>query len=337
MRWTLLVGLVGLLGCGDKDTAVDDSGGDDSADDSGGDDTGNTSLPEWSWCAAGAGVGGGWDGALTISEDALFCGESREDRSLDEEQAAKVQVMLMPSALDFPIEGGSGLLTLPACAAFAPDEEGLQSSGEGVLNMTVVPYGSDTYFNLFIEQPMVGPDGVVWTLRVAMSGTGKPEQLELHGDYGGPFLDPQIGVTLCRGDCGDYTDQRALGSCTFDGVNSQHHDLTFEGGELGLELRIGDSFASTEPAILLKAEGTLNGEPFTQTDYWSLVYNPEHHHFSRDARVWLDQPIGEVCALEALGFDPWGEDPATTVRALGCDGALLSELPLTGEAYTRDE
>ena len=99
MRWTLLVGLVGLLGCGDKDTAVDDSGGDDSADDSGGDDTGNTSLPEWSWCAAGAGVGGGWDGALTISEDALFCGESREDRSLDEEQAAKVQVMLMPLSL----------------------------------------------------------------------------------------------------------------------------------------------------------------------------------------------------------------------------------------------
>ena len=120
-------------------------------------------------------------------------------------------------------------------------------------------------------------------------------------------------------------------------MSSQHHDLTFEGGELGLELRIGDSFASTEPAILLKAEGSLNGEPFTQTDYWSLVYNPEHHHFSRDARVWLDQPIGEVCALEALGFDPWGEDPATTVRALGCDGALLSELPLTGEAYTRDE
>jgi hypothetical protein len=248
-----------------------------------------------------------------------------------------VQLRLMAADLDFPIDGGSGVVTLPACAAFAPDEEGLQTSGEGVLNMTSVTYGSETFFNLFIEQPMVGPDGVVWTLRVGMSGTGKPEQLDLHGDYAGPFLDPQISMTLCRGDCADYTDQRVLGSCTFEGVGSQRHDLSFEGGELGLELRIGDSFASTEPAILLKAEGSLNGEPFTQTDYWSLVYNPEHHHFSRDARVWLDQPIGDVCALEALGFDPWGEDPATTVRALGCDGALLSELPLTGETYTRDE
>ena len=328
MRFPLLVGLLGLLGCGDKDNAEDDSGGDDS---------GNTSLPEWSWCAAGEGVGGGWDGALTISEDTLFCGESREDRSLDEEQAAKVQLRLMASALDFPIEGGAGVITLPACAAFAPDEEGLQSSGEGVLNMVPVTYGAESFFNLFIEQPMVGPDGTAWTLRVAMSGTGNPEQLDLHGDYGGPFMDPQISVTLCLGDCADYTDQRLLGSCTFEGVKDQRHDLTFEGGELGLTLRIGDSFASTEPAILLKAEGTLNGEPFTQTDYWSLVYNPEHHHFSRDARVWLNPPVGEVCALEALGFDPWGEDPATTVRALGCDGGLLSELPLTGETYTKDE
>jgi hypothetical protein len=203
--------------------------------------------------------------------------------------------------------------------------------------MTVVPYGADTFFNLFIEQPMVGPDGAVWTLRVAMSGTGQPEQLALHGDYGGPFMDPQIDLELCLGDCQSFGDSLALGSCTFEGVEDQRHDLTFEGGELGLTLRIGESFASTEPAILLKAEGSLDGEAFTQTDYWSLVYNPEHHHFSRDARVWLDQPIGEVCALEALGFDPWGEDPATTVRALGCDGGLISELPLTGETYTSDE
>lgn len=333
MRWTLLVGLLGLLGCGDKDTPS----GDSAADDSGGDDTGSTSLPDWSWCAPGEGVGGGWDGALVVTDDALYCGESREDRTLDEEQAAKVQLRLMPSALDFPTEGGSGLVTLPACAAFAPDEEGLQSSGEGVLSITVTPYGSETYFNLFIEQPMVGPDGAPWTLRVAMSGTGAPEQLELHGDYGGPFMDPQIGMTLCPGDCADYVDARLLGSCTFDGVKDQRHDFTFEGGELGLTLRIGDSFASTEPAILLKAEGSLDGESFVQTDYWSLVYNPEHHHFSRDARVWLDQPIGEVCALEALGFDPWGEDPATTIRTLGCDGGLIAELPLVSEAYTKDE
>lgn len=313
----------------------DQAPGDDSAtDDSATDDTGSPPVEGWAWCEEeGQGLGSG--ATLQITASALYCGGSDEGRELSDERAAKVQLYLPPQTLSLPTETTEGAFTLPACLRAAPEAEGPRSSGPGTLSLRVDTYGSETWHELTLTQPLEDSSGQTWTLTLSSWGEGSPAQVVVDGDYPDPFAGGGVTLSACPGDCTDYSAWRSLLSCTFASEDSDQHTFVFEGGELVLDLRIGQSMASTEPAMLVGARGTLDGVDFEQTDYWSLVYNPEHHHFSRDAQVWLPSPIGEVCALEVRAFDPWDEAPPTTVHALDCAGASLGERALSAESFSQ--
>ena len=95
--------------------------------------------------------------------------------------------------------------------------------------------------------------------------------------------------------------------------------------------------ASTEPAAFVRAEGNLDGTDFLQTDYYKLIYNPEHHHFSRDFAVLFDAPIGEVCGLKVLHLDPWGGEPPTEVHTIECDLGSLGTREVLSETFEKDD
>ena len=319
----MLLALTLALACSHKDSPADDSPiPDDSPDDS-------PAEPAWAECPDGPSASG--EGRLlTLGGGALYCGTFNEGRTLDEEQAAKAQLRLPEGSIILPTSAVSDApLTLPACVRFDPDTPGLLSAGEGTVSATFNTWGSDTTFSYQLRQPL--DDGR--TLAIQLSGLDQGQDLRLDGAYlsvDGPM---QASMMICEGRC-EYA-ETLFDSCTFEDVATQRNTITYSGGDIALDLRIGSSFASTEPGVFYQATGTHQGQSWSQTDYWSLVYNPTHHHFSRDARVWLPQPIGEVCAIEALEFDPWGDAPPTQVRTLACDGTVLEEPSVSEDRFER--
>jgi hypothetical protein len=78
------------------------------------------------------------------------------------------------------------------------------------------------------------------------------------------------------------------------------------------------TLGGTEPGALVHAAGALDGVPFSQGDYWKLIYNPAHHHFARDFAVLFEAPIGLACGIkvEAKNGDP-------VLHTVACDLANI--------------
>ena len=85
-----------------------------------------------------------------------------------------------------------------------------------------------------------------------------------------------------------------------------------------MDLRIGASFADTEPSAFVRAEGTLDGQDFVQTDYFKLLYNPTHHHSSQAFAVLFDEPIGEACGLKVHNHTNYTAHP-WQVATIDCE------------------
>ncbi|MCB9759570.1 MAG: hypothetical protein H6739_06990 [Alphaproteobacteria bacterium] len=330
--WMLILGPLACNGKDGVDDSADDSG---VADDSGLTDDTGVELPDaWDWCPTEAPAGqSGWSWPLEIGDRALYCGSFSEGRTLLEEIDTKAQLRLMAGTLQLPTEDvQGGEVTLPACVMMDLGEPGLITEGPGAVDSRFQEYGGITYYTHNFSIPMSGPNGESWELALMINGE----------DSGGAALDGGhwdidsglwFSAGLCEGSCDTGYWARLFDSCTFAGIDTDLHTFTFDGGTLRLELRIGASMASTEPAIFYRAEGTLDGTDFAQDDYWKLIYNPEHHHFSRDAIVFFDDPIGAACGISALNFDPWGEEPATRIQLVDCDGAVLESRTLTDETW----
>lgn len=165
---------------------------------------------------------------------------------------------------------------------------------------------------------------------VYASWTGPPQPPVLDGSIldrlssGGPD-DKSPGYSntleLCDGTACDDQWQDVLFEACNPGYPLQRHTVTFEGGQIVLDVRItGAVGASVMLAAFTSASGTLNGTPFTQKDYWKLVYSADHHHYTRNFAVLFDAPIGGACGLKILNF--WGsrfEAPLPEVYTIKCD------------------
>ena len=115
--------------------------------------------------------------------------------------------------------------------------------------------------------------------------------------------------------------------------------MTLGGGdEAHLELHIGQSFASTEPGAFVRAHGRFAGTDFDQSDYFHLVYNPTHHHFSRDFAVFFDAPIDGACGIEIAHLETHDQDSEPDVAyAVDCELGRLRELSVTSHVWQRPE
>jgi hypothetical protein len=115
----------------------------------------------------------------------------------------------------------------------------------------------------------------------------------------------------------------------------QRHTLTFDGGDVVLDLPIGDSFTSTEPAMFVRAAGTLDGVEFVIEDYFDFLYNPEHHYFRRDFLVFFAAPIGEACGLMVTELDPFAPEALQVVSLVDCAGAAVSTRAVSAAVVER--
>ncbi len=284
----------------------------------------------WPWClgATRAVTGDDWSGRLTIPESTLYCGLFDETRSLEEEFADKAQLAIANGEYTLPTENGIYPFLLPFCIRFRDDGAQPKIHESGTLQAS----HNEQLYRFFISQPLETGNGDTWELRMTLiqSRSGEPE-FSLDGSHCGLDCPFTSSITLCRDNCSSMEDRRRFDSCTFDSMLPQTHRVTFEGGEITLVLRIGYSLSSTEPGLFSYAEGILDDLSFTQSDYWKLIYNPEHHHFMRDFMVLFDTPIQGACGLEVRNLDPFLQEPFGTLSTMDCDLQTIEERTIQDE------
>lgn len=292
----------------------------------------------YSWCpTSDAFVGDpAWSVPVEVPAGALYCSTFEEGRLLTDEPGYKGELFFVPGSYRLPDVAGSYTAALPLCAQLAGADP-LASDGSGSLTVEVNSFAERTYYRYRMEQPL-SEGGARWTLviDIELATNAASPTLPLDGQYHAPF--PPAGedaltffAMLCEGESCDTTlDRRFFGPCGFDAVAPVTHVITFQGGEVELEMRIGESVASTEPAIFARAAGTLDGTAFVVEDYWRLVYNPEHHHFRRDFVVFFEEPIGAAAGLRVVDVDPYQPAPAR-VDTVDCSLSSLQERQVTAE------
>lgn len=359
--YTALLLIVGLAGCPAKDdktpTDTDLTDGTDTTDpvtDEEPTDTDEPLPPEfWEWCPARlreAGDGAAEDifvGAmLRVTEDALWCAMSSESQTLEQAAEKRVQLRLMPGAYELPFIDNveSQAFDLPTCARVWGDGPHPTADGEGTLTYSrQVSFGYDSAtWNATLP---LSADGDAWTLSMYIAAEAEgslPQTLFVDvdaEDRSDDFGVPRAIFELVEGsDPTNWEALRSMAPCAFEGDNLQTTQITFENGHIDLDLRIGESMASTEPAMFTAARGSYAGVDFEITDYFSLVYRPDHHHFGRHFAVWFAEPQGDVCGLRIEDVDPFyapGAGTPARVREMGCDMTPLAELSVNTQATVR--
>lgn len=322
-------------GFGEQDGQGDlDAGGDELGDGDG--DGGGEGEGNWSWCPlADDYVGGDWPWSVQVTGEALYCGTFDEARTLEEEARVKCRMRLVEGVYPLPDQNGTYPFRLPVCLEFV--EEGSQpetaAAGSITANHTSGPEGFDFRFQW--EQPLETAGGGRWVLVATWSGRMAPGESSfvLDGSHAPDGGELYVDFRLCKGDCSAWEDVRWFDSCRFENVRTERHTVAFEGGRVQLDFRMGFSMASTEPGIFWQAAGELDGTGFEQRDYYRLVYNPEHHHFSRDFVVLFDDLIEGACGLKLEHLDPWGDPPPGRVTTVDCDLGEIGERPVESENW----
>lgn len=357
-----------LAGCADKtdDTATTDDSGDpgetgadtdtgealDSAPDTDtdtdtggetGEDTGEDPLHpmdhyDWSRCAGAEGWVGdeAWTGVMEVKNSALYCGDWDEERTLEEELALKALLRITPGTWPVPVSDGDYALALPACTLLDVDEPGPDVSAAGTTSVTVNTWSSTSYTSLVGEQPL-DRDGAAWTLGHTLLLVGEadapPSPLVVDGSLVDSSTGAGLAFTLSEGDSTILGPEAiTFGACSDESWTEDVHHVSFDGGELTLTLQLGDNISRTAAGAFVSASGTFDGESFEQTEYFRLIYRPDHHHFGRHFAVIFDAPIGDVCALRIEDFDPNAETPTATVSTADCDLTVTGTRTVTAQS-----
>jgi hypothetical protein len=261
----------------------------------------------------------------------VYCATFDEGRTLKEELAKKALLRITPGSYRLPAADRDGL-ALPVCIAF----------GEQGLGVPAVPRSTthqaneigDRIYHLYrfvSEQPdparRLGLD-----LGISLP-EGEAPGFVLNGDAPDLFgpTEPLNSFALYQSLEPSFL-ERGFGSCTHESSRLNRHEIVLDDGELTLDVRIGHSFASTEPGAFVAASGTFRGVAFEQTDYFKLVYRPAHHHVERDFAILFDAPIDGACGIQIETFpaDPAGIAP--TAATVDC--ALDPIETLTVQSFT---
>lgn len=301
-----------------------------------GHDGGQPADDPWAACpTADDGVGDpSWPMTLEVSEEATYCATFNESRTLQEELAAKMQLRLAPGTYHLPASEQADLL-LPACLwsggdtavpATAGEVRYLRSEFGGTINHSLAAQAT---FAPLSEQ----------LLRVRVDRTTSDEEqpgFVLDGREGGLDFDAYHSLELCQENDDDCFPERIFDSCEYESGQLNLHEVSLDGGEVSFELRLGDSFAGTEPGAFVRASGTFAGQTFDQTDYFKLVYHPTHHHFERTFAVLFDEPIDGLCGLEVTALEPFGDDVPDKAFAIDCELNRLQGITVIEHQLTRE-
>jgi hypothetical protein len=292
----------------------------------------------WQGCPAAADYVGPSAGAheIVATADAVYCALFDENRTLKEELAAKAMLRIAPGRYALDAKDHASF-ALPMCLrAASPPHPSVGSPG--TLGYTSSSFEGVTTHSYAWQQPVTA-SGQSLTLAARFdliaSGAAVPP-FTLDGNHPPPGDGGEtFGLALCE-DPESCWPARLFDSCHFRGSQAHVHEVELNQGTLRLELNIGDSFASTEPGAFVRASGTFRGQAFDQRDYWKLIYNPEHHHFTRDFAVLFDAPIEGVCGIEIAHLEPLEDNlVADEAFAVDCQLEHLSTLSVTKHTHTR--
>jgi len=335
----------------DAGAAGEDNGGSD-AGGAGGEDSGsggagesgsagsagNGEDPRWAACPSADEFedDASWPDTLEVTGTGVYCATFDESRTLKEELAKKALLRVTPGSYRLPAAEQEGL-ALPVCIAFGEDGVGvpaLPRSTTHEANST----GEVTYhrYGFVSEQP---DPARRLTIDLQMSlPNGETPGFVLDGDAPDLFgpTEPLNAFALYESlDESGFWDRR-FDSCTHESSNLNHHEIVFDDGEIALDLRIGQSYASTEPGAFVSASGTFRGVAFEQSNYFKLVYRPAHHHFERDFAVLFDEPIDGACGIQILTFPADPEGIAPTAATVDCALDPIDALAVQSFTLTRD-
>jgi hypothetical protein len=288
--------------------------------------------PPWDWCPdSSAGVGSG-EGTVTATPATLYCSASNESRTLQEELPYKARLRVVEGSYPVPITEGLAELALLVCIERASDHPEMSGAG----NTTVSPssFGGDTYTYLEGSQPMQD-----WTLDHTLVLVGPegetPAPLILNGQEND--AETGSGAALILHETGASAFDKAampFSPCMDPTWVNNVHTVGFDGGNIKLELFLGNDPIITAPGNFQKASGTLDGIPFELTDFFQLVYRPGHHHMDRHFAVIFDAPIGETCALLIEEIDAQQGTMTAKVSTADCSLNALSERTVSTEDWT---
>jgi hypothetical protein len=327
---------------GDTPKDSEDTATGDSADtgDSGTTDTGDSgTVTLWPECPeASAYVGDtSWTGQLQVTTEGLYCSGGNEDRTLEQELATKMMLRVVPGDYPLPAADGSYTLSLPICTQ-TPDG-GPQLGGEGSTEVSTFEAGGTLYTYIEGSQPLVDDAGASWTMThtiVLVGAEGSaPDPLLLDGSEADAASGAAAELRIHPEGVASYDDEaRLFTPCLDDSWAHNTHTLTFDGGEVTIDLYVGDDPIATAPSAFVRASGTLDGTSFEQEDYYALVYRPGHHHMSRDFAILLPTPIGDACAIRIEDVDDQEATTSGLVWTAGCDLAAIEARAVTGDTLT---
>src|SRR5687768_2830606 len=323
-------GSAGGSGSGGVNSSGTNAGGESGS--SGGSEGGSSG--EWEGCPTadeyGAEAG---PHAVNVTAEATYCATFDENRTLKEELAAKAMLRITPGRYALPGADRDDL-GLPSCLRFGASSSAIPVTG-GQATYTADTFDGNVTHSYQFTQALVA-DGNARRLRTQLLdrtlGTETPTFVLDGTEVDFAAQDFIRYLMLCPAD-GDCIPDAFFDSCEHRSARLHSHELTLGSGAgtVTFELRIAESYSSTEPGAFVRASGTFHGTPFEQRDYWKLVYNPAHHHFVRNFAVIFDEPIDGVCGIQVMGLEPVG-DALTPDVAATIDCELKESGPLTVES-----
>jgi hypothetical protein len=162
----------------------------------------------------------------------------------------------------------------------------------------------------------------------------EPSPLVLDGGAGDAKTGASASFALHDPEGSRYdVEATTFSQCQDPGWRLNRHGVAFVGGEVSLELWLGDSFDLTGPSGFDRASGTLDGVSFDVRDYFQLVYRPDHHHFGLHFAIFFDEPIGDVCALRVEDIDGLEGTTTAVVSTAACDLSVIETRATAEETW----
>lgn len=277
-----------------------------------------------------------WPDTLEVTGTGVYCATFDERRTLKEELAKKALLRVTPGSYRLPASAQEGL-ALPVCIAFGEDGVGVPAAPRNTTHEANDVGGMIYHRYGFVSEQPDPPRRLTIDLQLGLP-EGEVPGFVLDGDTPDLFgpTEPLNTFVLYESLDEAAAWDRQFDSCTHESSRLNHHEIVLDEGEIALDLRIGQSYASTEPGAFVKASGTFRGVAFEQTNYFKLVYRPEHHHFERDFAVMFDSPIDGACGIQILRFpaDPQGMPP--TAATVDCELDPIDSLTVQSFTLMRD-
>jgi hypothetical protein len=329
----------GSAGAGGSDVGGSDTGGSDAGgSDAGGGEAGAGSDARWVACPTAGELDdqASWPDTLEVTEGAVFCSTFDENRTLKEELAKKALLRITPGSYRLPAAEQEGF-ALPVCIAFGESGVGVPAVPRSTSHQASPFDGNVSHRYEFVSEQPDPARRVSINLYLTLP-EGQAPGFVLDGDHPALFgpTEPHNSFWLCESLDESCFPDRAFDSCTHASSRLNRHEIGLDGGDITLDVRIGDSFASTEPGAFVAARGTFRGVAFEQKSYFKLVYRPAHHHFERDFAVLFDEPIDGACGLKIETFSADPDGPAPTAASIDCALDTIDTLTVETFTLTRD-